>query len=186
MAAFQSRMLESWNGGGHLCFGQQLCFSRDPDGVSRRLVAGSTELLQRVFRRFSLRLSWLVCSRCRSLLFLLFLTSPSIFIPLPPHSHPSPVSPSLPLFILDTFFLLSFSILLPPSPQRSVKLCSAPSSTPTQFPPFLPLPVESFLLSLSFLCFFPSFLRLIFSSWFFFFLFFLRDFSLLFLFSQIL
>lgn len=60
-------------------------------------------------RPFPLRLSWLVCSRCRSLLFLLFLTSPSIFIPLPPHSHPSPVSPSLPLFIIHTFFLLSFS-----------------------------------------------------------------------------
>lgn len=75
--------------------------------VPRSCSRSSLGLLQRPFRRFSLRLSWLVCSRCRSLLFLLFLTSPSIFIPLPPHSHPSPVSLLLPLFILNTFFLLS-------------------------------------------------------------------------------
>lgn len=156
MAAFQSRMLGLGMAAAIFVLGSDsasavtlmesaVVWSLVPRSCSR----SSLGLLQRLFRRFSLRLSWLVCSRCCSLLFLLFLTSPSIFIPLPPHSHPSPVSPSLPLFILDTFFLLSFSILLPSSPQRNAKLCSAPSSTPTQFPLFLPLPAESLIFSCS-------------------------------------
>ncbi len=50
-----------------------------------------------------------------SLLFLFFLTSHSIFIVLPPHSHPSSLSsaPSL-IYILHTLSSLSFLFLTPP------------------------------------------------------------------------
>lgn len=56
------------------------------------------------------------------------------------------------LFSSSTRFSFCHSPPRPPgpqSPQRNVKLCSAPSSTPTQFPPFLPLPVESLIFSCS-------------------------------------